>query len=165
MAGVLSFDQYIGGPDQIKIKQVFPKDQTIFQYDFNQDITGWTFELDQQTLIVDEMTFNRNTGQPNFATSKVIGFFPKTEITTGNVNVQAISEGIVHVTIPQNLYTGPIIPDARLNVPITIVALTWSDGGTPAQINTHRWGLIQCWEPDVTPGDPTSDVNYTALGV
>lgn len=166
MAGILSFQNYIGGPDSIQIEQVFPKNQKTLIYNFNQNITGWTFELDQQTLVVDTMTFNRNSGQPNFSTSSVIGFFPKAELT-GNVTVTDAALGLVNVTFPQNMYTGPIIPDARLNVPITIVALTWTDAQTPAQINTHRWALVQCWEPDVVPGDPTASVSplYTAIGV
>jgi hypothetical protein len=166
MAGVLNFDQYIGGADQIKIEQVFPKNQKTLIYNFNQNITGWTFEVDQQTLVIDQMTFNRNTGQPNFANSTVIGFFPKAELT-GSAVVDNATTGRVFVTFPQNMYTGPIIPDARLNVPITIVAITWTDAQTPAQIQTHRWALVQCWEPDVTPGDPTASTNplYTAIGV
>ena len=165
MPGILNFDQYIGGADQIKIEQTFPKNQKTLIYDFNQNITSWTFELDQQTLVVDTVSFNRNTGQPNFADSTVIGYFPKAEIGSGNISVLSSSEGTVSVTFPQNLYTGPIFPDARKNVPITIVALTWTDAQTPPQVNTHRWALVQCWEPDVTPGDPTTSTNplYTSL--
>jgi hypothetical protein len=164
MAGILNFDQYIGGADQIKVEQVFPKNQRTLIYDFNQDVSGWSWELDQQTLVVDAVSFNRNTGQPNFSNSTVIGYFPKAEIAN-SVVVSDFVNGLVNVTFPANMYTGPIIPDARKNVPITIVALTWTDDQTPAQINTHRWALVQCWEPDVTPGDPTlrSDPLYTAL--
>ena len=75
------------------------------------------------------------------------------------------AQGTVRVTFPAGMYTGPIIPDARQNVPITVFALTWTDDSTPAQINTHRWALIQCWEPDVSPNDPTLDPAYTALTV
>ena len=67
MAGVLNFQQYIGGPDQIKIEQIFPSNQKTFLYNFDQDITGWTFAVDYQTLVVDSIAFNRNTGQPNFS--------------------------------------------------------------------------------------------------
>lgn len=164
MSGVLNFDQYIGGADQIIVEQVFPKDQKTYIYNFNQNITGWTFELDQQTLVVDAMQFQRFTGDPNFSNSRVIGHFPLAEIANSVVVSDAV-EGIVRVTFPQNMYTGPIIPDARRNVPITVVALTWTDAQTPADINTHRWALIQSWEPDVTPGDPTlsTDPLFTAL--
>jgi hypothetical protein len=165
MAGILNFDQYLGGADQIKIEQTFQKNQKTLVYNFNQDITDWDFELDQQTLVVDQVTFNRNTGQPNFASSKVIGFFPLEELTEDNVTVADEAAGLVNVTFPQNMYTGPIIPDARQNVPITIVALTWTDTSTPPQINTHRFALVQSWEPDVVPGDPTADTDFTALGV
>jgi hypothetical protein len=158
MAGVLSFDQYLGGADQIKIEQTFPKNQKTLIYNFGQDVTGWTFELDQQTLVVDTVQFNRNTGQPNFSNSTVIGSFPLEELANLVVVTDAVS-GLVNVTFPQNMYTGPIIPDARKNVPITIVALTWTDANTPAEIRTHRWALVQSWEPDVFPGDPTESTN------
>ena len=164
MAGILNFDQYIGGPDQIKVEQTFPSNQKTLQYNFAQDVTGWTFSADYQTLVVDTVAFNRNTGQPNFATSNVIGSFAKVEIT-GNSAPSVISAavGTVKVVLPAAMYTGPIIPDARQNVPITVFSLTWSDASTPAQINSHRWALIQCWEPDVAVGDPTLATGYTAL--
>lgn len=164
MAGILNFQQYIGGPDQIKCEQVFPSNQRTLLYNFDRDITGWTFTVDHQTIVVDELTFNRNTGQPNFATSKVIGSFAKVELTGDNApDVVDASLGTVKVYFPAAMYAGPIIPDARQNVPITVVAVTWTDNSSPAQINTHRWALIQCWEPDVTVGDPTLAVGYTAL--
>jgi len=164
MAGVLNFQQYIGGPDQIKIEQIFPSNQKTFLYNFNQDITGWTFAVDYQTLVVDAVTFNRNTGQPNFTDSRVIGSFAKVEVTGDSApDVVDASAGTVKVYIPAGMYTGPIIPDARQNVPITVVGITWTDDSTPAQINTHRWAFIQCWEPDVTVGDPTLAVGYTAI--
>lgn len=164
MAGVLNFQQYIGGPDQIKIEQIFPSNQKTFLYNFDQDITGWTFAVDHQTLVVDTVTFNRNTGQPNFSESKVIGSFPKVELSGDNApDVVDASAGTVKVYIPAGMYTGAIIPDARQNVPITVVGVTWTDASTPAQINTHRWAFIQSWEPDVAVGDPTEEATYTAL--
>jgi hypothetical protein len=65
------------------------------------------------------------------------------------------------------MYTGPIVPDARLNVPLTVVDFTWTMGsGANATINSHRWVYIQNWEPGVTAGNPTSSTNpaYTAFG-
>ena len=164
MAGVLNFQQYIGGPDQIKIESVFPSNQRTLLYNFGLNITGWTFSADHQTLVIDEIAFNRNTGQPNFSNSKVIGSFAKVELTGGNApSVVDVALGTVKVYLPAAMYTGPIIPDARQNVPITIVGVTWSDNNSPTQINTHRWALIQSWEPDVTVGDPTLAAGYTAL--
>ena len=164
MAGVLNFQQYIGGPDQVKVEQIFPSNQKTFLYNFDQDITGWTFAADYQTLVVDQVAFNRNTGQPNFTDSRVIGSFAKVEISGGSAPaVIDAAAGTVKVYIPAGMYTGPIIPDARQNVPITVVGVTWTDNSTPAQINTHRWAFIQCWEPDVTVGDPTLATGYTAL--
>ena len=164
MAGILTLDQYLGGPDQVQVEQVFPSTQRSLVYNFGQDITGWTFTSDYQTIVVDTMKFNRTTGAPNFSDSKVIGSFPKQDITgaMAPAEIDAVN-GLLQVNLPANLYTGAIIPDARANVPMTIVSLTWQDVSTPPQINTHRWALIQCWEPGVEVGDPTAELGYTPL--
>lgn len=167
-AGVLSFSQYLGGADNIQIEQIFPSTQRTLQYNFSQNITAWTFHLDHQTIVVDTMTFDRNTGEPNFANSNVIGYFPSANISTGTfVTVTDTVNGLVNITIPGNLYAGPILPDARANVPITIVGVTWSDNSSPVNTNTHRWAFIQCWEPGVTPGNPVDSTSplYTAITV
>ena len=164
MAGVLTFAQYLGGPDNINIEQIFPSTQRTFNYNFARNISTWTFVVDQQTIVVDEIAFDRNTGAPNFANSAVIGYFPFQTISTATyVAVTNAALGLVNVTTPTNMYSGPILPDARKNVPITIVGVTWRDGGSPQQINTHRWSFIQCWEPSVTPGDPTGDGSYISI--
>ena len=165
MAGVLTFSQYLGGPDNVVIEQIFPTTQRTYNYNFSTNIASWTFNVDQQTIVVNPISFDRNTGAPNFANTEVIGYFPAAIVTTATyVTVTNAAQGRVSITIPSNMYTGPILPDARQNVPITIVGVTWNDAGSPAQINTHRWAFIQSWEPGVTPGDPTLDNNYTAIG-
>jgi hypothetical protein len=159
-SGVLSFAQYLGGADNIQIEQIFPSTQRTLVYNYSTNINGWSFHLDHQTIVVDTVTFDRNTGQPNFSNSSVIGYFPSAVISTSsNVTVTSAATGLVNITIPQNLYLGPILPDARANVPITIVGVTWRDNSSPQQINTHRWAFIQCWEPGVTPGDPTASTS------
>lgn len=166
MAGVLTFAQFVGGADQLVLKQDFPSSQTSLIYNFNQDISGWTFEADYQVIVVDSLAYDRYTGEPNFANSTVIGSFAKQEITgaTAPSVVDAVS-GTVKFTIPSGMYTGPIIPDARKNVPIAVLGFTWTTDDTPTQTQTHRWAVIQSYEPDVTIGDPTTDAGYTALSV
>jgi hypothetical protein len=167
MAGVLNFSQYLGGPDQVNIEQVFPSSQNTLQYNFGVNIDGWSFEVEQQAIVVDIVTFDRNTGQPNFANSKVIGYFPALPINESYINITNVVGGIVNITLPADMYTGPILPDARQNVPITVVSVQWTDAGTPPQINSHRWAFINCWEPTVVPGDPTivdvETTGYTAI--
>ena len=167
MAGVLTFDQYIGGADQLIIEQAFPSTQRSVVYNFDRDITGWTFSADYQTIVVDQIGFNRYTGAPNFANSTVIGSFAKVDIAPGPNAPEIINAatGTVKVTFPANMYTGPIIPDARKNVPIVVFGFTWNINSTPAQILTHRWAFIQCYEPDVVIGDPVEDPGYTPLVV
>ena len=164
--GVLTFDQYIGGPDQVIIEQSFPSTQRSVVYNYGRDITGWTFSADYQTIVIDNISFNRYTGAPNFANSHVIGSFAKVDIT-GSLVPEIINAalGTVKVTFPAQMYTGPIIPDARQNVPIVIFGFTWNIASTPTQTLTNRWAFIQCYEPDVTIGDPTQAAGYTPLVV
>lgn len=166
MAGVLSFSEFLGGPDNIVAEAIFPSTKRTYNYNFNQDITGWTWAMDAQTLVIDPISYDRN-GQPNFSSSLVIGYFAKEEITTDSavINVVNAATGLVNITIPAGLYTGPIIPDARKNVPVTIVGITWTTADTPTQTNSHRWAFIQSYEPDVTIGNPILDAGYTALTI
>jgi len=164
MAGVLSFSDYIGGPDEVIAAQAFPSDQKTYQYGFGGNVTGWTFTADYQTIVVDTVSFNRYTGEPNFTNSNVIGSFPKVELTGNNApQVGNVTVGTVSLRVPANMYTGPILPDARANVPVTVVAFTWQNSDTFPTIQSHRWAFVQAWEPDVVIGDPTGNVNYTPV--
>jgi hypothetical protein len=161
--GVLLFSDYLSGPDNLQLEQVFPSTQRTLQYNFGVNVTGWTFHADYQTLVVNPITFSRD-GEPNFSTSEVIGYFSGGVISTSSyIQVITTSTGRVNITIPKSLYTGPILPDARQNVPVLIVGVTWTDAGTPAQVNTHRWAFLQCYEPGVAPTDPTAAAGYTAI--
>ena len=166
MSGVLSFADYLGGPDNIQVEQIFPSTKRTYAYNFNTDITGWSWGLDAQTLVVNPVTYDRN-GVPNFSTSLVIGSFALQNLAVDSTTINIVSAvaGTVNITIPGGLYSGPIIPDARKNVPITIVGVSWTTAGTPTQVNSHRWAFIQCYEPDVTIGNPILDAGFTALTV
>ena len=164
--GVLSFADYVGGADELIIEQSFPSTQRSVVYNYDRNITGWTFSADYQTLVIDEIAFNRYTGAPNFANSSVIGYFPKVDITGSLVpEIINAATGTVKVTFPAAMYTGPIIPDARKNVPIVIFGFTWNIAATPTQTFTHRWAFIQCYEPDVAIGNPVLDPAFVALVV
>lgn len=164
MAVILDFSQYIGGSDSIQTEITFPSSQRTNVYNFGEDISGWSFFLDYQTVITNSITYDRVTGAPNFASSTIIGTFPSGTIdVTEYVNVIDATAGKVAITIPGGLYTGPIIPDARTHTPITIVGVTWTTSDTPPRIQTHRWALLQSWEPGVPPGDPVLDQNYSAV--
>jgi len=164
MAGVLSFSDYIGGPDEVIAAQAFPSDQKQYQYGFGANVAGWTFTADYQTIVVDAVSFNRYTGEPNFTNSNVIGSFPKVELTGNNApQVGNVTAGTVSLRVPAGMYDGPILPDARANVPVTVVAFTWENADTFPTIQTHRWAFVQAWEPDVPIGDPTGNINYTPV--
>jgi hypothetical protein len=162
----LDFSQYIGGADNIQVEVTFPSNQRTIVYDFGQSVAGWTFTIDQQTVIADTIAYDRNTGAPNFTSTKLIGTFPYGTISSSTyITVLNESSGTVQVTIPGGLYTGPIIPDARSHTPITVAGFTWTSNSTPPQVATHRWALLQSWEPGVEPGDPVLDADYTPITV
>lgn len=163
MATTLSFYQYIGGSDNLQTQQVFPSTQKTVVYDFGKSIAGWTFHLDYQTVVADAIAFDRN-GDANFASSSVVGYFPKGVLSTATyINVISTASGTVSVTLPGNIYNEGILPNARANVPITVIGFTWTDNSLPVQRDTHRWALIQSYEPGVDPIDPTTSTNYIAV--
>ena len=166
-SGVLRFSDYLGGPDNIQVEEIFLSTKRTYQYDFDTNITGWTWALKAQTIVVSPLTWDRYSGEPNFANSLVIGYFASNTYTVDStvLNVISAANGTVNLTIPASLYTGPIIPDARSKVPISIVTFQWTTAETPSQTNSHRWAFIQCYEPGVTIGDPTGAAGYTAFTV
>ena len=167
MAGVLTFSQYIGGPDQLIMEQSFPSSQRSVIYNYGVDVSTYTFSAEYQTVVVDAVTFNRNTGAPNFANSNVIGTFPKVDVTGSDVpSIINSTAGTVVVNFPANMYTGPLYPDARKNVPIVVFGFTWNVPNVGVtQILVHRWAFMQAWEPGVTPGDPTTQADYTGITI
>jgi hypothetical protein len=171
MASVIRFEEYIGG-QPIYVATQSPKEQKTFVLTFTDsngvaiNVSNYTWELDYQALVVDTLAFDRNTGEPNFANSKVIGKFAKGEIEEITyVKTSSASSGIVSITIPANLYTGPVLPDARKNVPILLVGITYTTGDTPPQIHNQRLAFIQAYTVDVAAGDPTLDNGYSVITI
>lgn len=164
---LLDFKQYLGGADNVEVIEMFPRNQKKFQYNFDVNVSTYTFSADYQTLVLDTVTYDRVTGDPNFADTNVIGYFAN----TGNIsaatyinNAQA-SAGIIDFTIPSDRYTGAIFPSARQNVVMTVVGFQWQNAATPPVKDMHRWAIIERWEPGVTVGDPTLDTNFIPIGV
>ena len=167
MAGrLLSFSQYLGGSNNVVISEVFPSTQKTFQYDYPANIAAYNFTMESQTIVVDTLSYDLNTGNPNFTNSNVVGVFANTTITTsGNVVPVSNADGTVNITIPADLYTGPIEPDARANVPINVISISWTDtGSTPNTTESHRHAQIQRYEPGVTVGNPRLSNVFLPLG-
>ena len=162
----LSFKQYLGGSDNVQMIEMLPDHQKTYTYNYATDITNYNFTANYSSLVVDELTYNINTGDPNFASSNVIGYVGSTSTTVpaGNINKKNLVAGLVDFTIPKNRYSGPLIPDARTNVVITIMEFTWED--TNPTVNTfdsHRWAIIERYSADVTAGNPTGDASFVAI--
>tara|TARA_R100001460_G_scaffold38649_2_gene73182 strand:+ start:910 stop:1416 length:507 start_codon:yes stop_codon:yes gene_type:complete len=163
---LLSFKQYIGGADDVQVIEKFPSEQKTFTYSYGQDISNYTFELDAQTIVVDTVTYNVNTGDPVFSTSNVIGFFANVDVGASNVSNRNNSAGTVNITMPSNLYAGNVMmPDARTNVPITVFSVKWTDTGTtPSTTEAHRWAVIERYSPgDKSIGNILADTSFVSI--
>lgn len=156
---LLSFSQYLGGADNVKVIEMFPSTQKDFVYDFGTDISAYTFEVDYQTIVVDTLTYDRLTGDPNFTESSVVGYFANvTEVANSFIDTSQAGSGQVTITIPSQRYTGKVTPDARSNVAITVMGVAWTDTSkSPATTDLHRWAIVERWEPDVPLGNPREE--------
>jgi len=164
---LLDFQSYIGGSDNVQVINLFPRSQKTFTYEFNTNVTDWTFTADQQSLVLDSIAYDRVSGLPNFADSTIIGYMntatsidPATYINETNQDV-----GVIYFTIPENRYTGPLLPNARKNPVMTVVSFEWANEGTPPVKESHRWAIIETWEPGVTVGDPQVSSDFVPIGV
>lgn len=146
------------------VEEMVPSKQKTYRYNFGANISQYNFELSAQTIVIDTVAYDRLSGQPNFTSSTVLGSFANVDFGSGNVNVVDAGAGTVDITIPSQRYTGNIIPDARTNVPITVVSVKWTDTSTtPSQTDSHRWAILERYEPDVTIGNPTLDAGFTEI--
>jgi len=159
---LLSISQYLGGSSNIKMLEMLPEHQKTFTYNFDTNITNYNFSANYSTLVVDALTYNVNTGEPNFAASNVIGYLgsASTTIAAGNIIKTDAVAGTVDFTIPKNRYTGFIYPDARTNVVMSVVEFTWENTNPTVNVfDSHRWAIIERYTADVTAGDPISANN------
>lgn len=163
---VLDFAHFAGGADNVVTLEMFNRTKKTYNYNFNRDITGWTFSADYQSILVDALSYDRTTGLPNFAESNVIGYFDNYTVIAGAGAVVNAATGLVDFTIPDNRYTGNLYPNARENVVATVVSFEWDYNG---QKDSHRFLILERWEPStsIAMGDPKLNTTpaYTAFAV
>jgi len=151
MAGrLLSFKDYIGGADNVFVKEMFPNDQIQYTYDFGVNVSGYSFSADWQSIVLSSVTYDRVTGDPNFADTTVTGYFTNYgSFDDSNVNINTSSEatGLITLTIPENRYTGNVTPDARTDVVGTVFSFEWETDDSPAQKQRHRYLILERFDP------------------
>ena len=161
---ILDFKSYIGGADNVVVEEMTPSTQKTFNYNYGQSVSSYTFAADMQTIVVDTLAYDRVTGDPNFADSNILGSFANSEIAGSNIDDSDKANGNIKFTIPAQRYQGNIIPDARANVPITVVSFRWTDTSiTPNTTEQHRFAILERFEPDVVIGNPTLSAGFTAI--
>jgi hypothetical protein len=171
---LLTFSQYLGGADNVKIIEMFPSTSKTFKYTFGTDISNWNFESSYQSLLLDKVTYDRNTGEPNFTDTNILGYWnqpPGFGGASDIIRAQGSNpDGEVFFNIAPDRYTGQLFPNARENVVITVVGLTWRmnspEPGVDPTTESHRWGIIERYLPgDHIPGDPALDPGFIPYGV
>ena len=164
---LLDFANYIGSPDT-QVIELFPRSQKTFTYSFNTNVTGYVFSADYQTIVIDQMSYDRETGNPNFTDSTVVGYFANVGVV-GNayISVTNPTTGQVNLTIPENRYMGNIFPNARANVAITVLSFQWdSSSASTARKDLHRWAIIERFDPRTGGriGNPRLETNVSING-
>jgi hypothetical protein len=163
---LLSFKDYIGGADNVFVVEMFPSDQKKYTYAFGDDVSSYTFTADYQSLLLDSVTYDRVTGDPNFTDTNVTGYFTNTANVSGSyIDTSGAVGGAITLTIPENRYTGNIIPNARTNVVATVLSFQWATNETPPEKSRHRYCILERFDPQVgkVPGDPSSESNFVSL--
>tara|TARA_R100000353_G_scaffold144573_2_gene103580 strand:- start:157 stop:669 length:513 start_codon:yes stop_codon:yes gene_type:complete len=150
MAGnLLSFKNYIGGSDNVQIIELFPRSQKTFTYDFGANVSGYSFTADYQSIVLDSVTYDRTTGNPSLSSTNVKGYFTNyATVSSSLIGNASASTGTVTLTIPENRYTGNLIPNARADVVCTVLSFQWVTDDTPAQKDSHRWAIFERFEPE-----------------
>lgn len=156
---LLDFADYIGGPDTIVV-ELFPRSQKTYSFNFNANISAYTFTSDYQTIVLDQVAYDRTTGEPNFTETSVKGYFANVGVVaSGFINKINQANGVVSFTIPPNRYTGNVFPNARANVAATVVSFEWTDSANTFTSNKEvvRFLVLERWEPGTKTGDPSQE--------
>ena len=168
---LLTFSQYLGGADNVKVIEMFPSTSKTFKYAFGTDVQNWNFTSSYQSLLLDKVTYDRNTGEPNFTDTNILGYWPERTDLGGqsDITVDNVTDGTVYFNIAPDRYTGQLFPNARENVVMTVVGFTWDMGslepGVDGTTESHRWGIIERYLPgDHIPGDPALDQLFIPYG-
>jgi hypothetical protein len=147
--GILDYKRYLNTLQTLtNLGQTFPSNQQTYNFAVAGGGTAsWPATISWETLILDKVSYSSQaTGYiPNVEDSQVIGYFEGSTATQ-------YSSGVI--SIPANMYSGPILPGGDFHVPLTVVHLEWFDGVTTY---AQQIGFIQNWEPGVEIGDPTED--------
>jgi hypothetical protein len=153
--GILDYKRYLNTLQTLtNLGQTFPSSQQTYNFSVAGGGTAsWPATISWETLILDKVAFSSQaTGYiPDVSNSEVVGYYEGSTATQ-------YSSGVI--SIPANMYTGPILPGGDYNVPLTVVHIEWFDGTTTY---AQQIGFIQQWEPGVPIGDPANDFDFAAL--
>lgn len=150
MSGILDYQRYLNTLQSLsEIGNIFPTTQKTLTYEIEGGGTqGWTATITWSTLLVDNIAWSN--GIPNFSNSTVIGYFPP-----ASGSVTEYTNGVI--SIPANIYTGPLLPTATRRVPMTVVNVSWLKDSEEYSVN---FGYMQNWEPGIIIGDPYNWVEF-----
>lgn len=165
---VLDAKQFLGGSDQVLNLELLPEQTRSFTYNFNADVSAYTFSSEYSCVLIDTLSYNINTGEPNYASSAVTGYFGNIDgaansvvsVGASYIDDSQAGSGLVTFTIPPSRYPGYITPSARTDVVLTILEFKWTNTATtPNTTDSHRFTIVERFSPDRTPGSPKDVAN------
>jgi len=154
MPGILDYKKYLNTLQTLnEIGNLFPTDQKTLTYYVGSPGTtqGWTATISWMTLIIDRVSSFSANGLPDVTNSQILGFY------TGGSTTQ-YSTGTI--SLPTLMYTGPILPASLVNIPLTVVNVSWVKNGQTYDVN---FGFVQNWTPGVRIGDPYGGFDFEPL--
>jgi len=118
--GILDYQRYLNTLQTLNnLGQTFPSNQQTYNFSVAGGATAlWTATISWETLILDTVSYSSKASGyvPNVDSSQVVGYFEggtSTQYTTGVIS------------IPANMYTGPILPGGNFNVPTQHIDTDW----------------------------------------
>ena len=95
----LDFKSYLGGASNVLFLEAFPRTQKTYAYNYDADVSGYTFSADYQSVLLSNVTYNNITGEPNLTSTEVSGYFTNTANISGSlIDTDSAATGIVNFT-------------------------------------------------------------------
>ena len=110
---VLSFKSYIGGADNVQMLEMFPSTQSQFTYNYGFNVSSYQFDADFQTIVVDTLTYDRVSGDPNFTDANIVGSFGSNTTIGAVLSIPVMPQMVTsnsqyhHKGIQETLYQMP----------------------------------------------------------
>ena len=135
----------------------------LVEYQFgNQDVSGWTFTANTQTIILDRFQVRTDRdGNQTPAFGRIIGEIEDAMVVDPtNIDTTDAANGNIVLTVPPNRYTGNILPAYQGQVPITVLTLAVNDGN---KVENRTILVVEQYAATASVDEPSENQNYDPI--